>query len=116
MTKQQETRGRGMLHVTSDVWASVGKPATPDQWRKALLLPDTYEVERVSRCSCPSTGYTLALLTTAIPLDGTHIAQVEIIPSYQLNEEKKPELTKIEIRQWNGEEWLDITTEVFVGV
>ncbi len=53
MTDVQE-KGRGILHVTADVWALIGKPTTPDEWHKVLLLPDTYEVERVNRCTCSS--------------------------------------------------------------
>lgn len=116
-----KVKGRGMLYVHSSIWENgLDKPTTPEQWHKALLLPDNFEVQSIGRrVDYPNDRFELTVLSETIPTDTDHITQTEITPYYYaINKcmedgtvNRQVILTRIDVNQWNGEKWETVATQ-----
>lgn len=95
-----KTKGWGMLYISREVFPYLGKPETPEQWHKALLLPDTFEVVNINMHH--QKGIELIVLSDEIKVDDAHILQVEVAPQYRRNGDVV-ELMSIYLYKWDGE-------------
>jgi len=110
--KSAKLKGRGVLRVSAVVMAELDSSST-DALRKALLLPDTYEIEHIQQVNYGDTRdgvYELFLLSDEIPVSNAHLHDVQVMPIYckTLNEETgtyDTDLVRIDIEQWTSEGW-----------
>lgn len=119
MSNSTATKGQGILQVSATLWDVLDKPVTSQEWHKALLLPDAYEIEHITppldqEYSTDQAGYyTLYVNHAAIPVavGATYLPIVTPIYYRHYARDASPlrvELACIEIMQWNGEAWKQV--------
>lgn len=102
-----KTRGHGCMRVSMGIYAFLGSPTTPDEWHKALLLPDNYEILRVERKASQDL-FELTLLSEDIPVGEGIFVDPFYIALFDADGKKIPQLDHIEMSRWNGKSWEDI--------
>jgi hypothetical protein len=97
-------KGRGYISVQARAWSEIGSPETPEQWHKALLLPEDYEIERIERDRHVRQGELFGVFVRHedIPIIGDHTPMPEIKPLYTRTEDGTTALSSIEIWHWDG--------------
>ena len=101
------TKGQGCMRVSIGIHPDLNSPVTADEWHKALLLPDNYEVTQIERRE--ETGlFELTLLSEDIPT-GEGISVIPVyIALFDKDGTKTPQLDHIEMSRWNGEQWEEV--------
>ena len=113
-------RGRGIIRISNvpELLEGLGNPEAPEEWHKALLLPEHYVVEsarpRIIPGALDGTEIVLVVESEAIPLSERPIDDTVVMPCYYRYESGTVQLTCIDINQWDGEYWKTKHTEMFM--
>lgn len=115
MSTELQTKGRGYIRVSASLWDETGKPETPEAWHKVLLLPETYEIERIEHHEygdARGNVFDVFVQHEDIPIIGDHTPMPEVRPFYRAEYhegettlEKKAFLDRIEIWAWQDGQW-----------
>ena len=80
--------GQGSLRISPAFWSDLGCPKTPEDWKKALHLPECYQVESAVHPSPSQEGIVrdyIELIVTGIPQIEESRGMPEVTP-YYINE------------------------------
>lgn len=110
---EEKIKQQGMIYVSAGAWDDLGKPETCEAWKKALLLPDAYDIESVDK-SRKQYGdytlrngdvYTLYVRHEDIPEVVGASLLPEVVPVYRRNDNKQVMLQYIEMRKYYDDDW-----------
>lgn len=103
----QQAKGHGILQVSASLYSELDSPGTPEEWHKALLLPDTFTVESIAKNDRLEV-YELTVSSRFLPDE----EGIYITPTYSRNTQEVDDmilsqvsLNKIEFTQLVGESW-----------
>lgn len=92
------------MRVAISVHPDLDSPTTFDEWHKALLLPDNYEITQIEKKELEG-FFELTLLSEDIPV-GEGISVIPVyIALFDKNGTKTAQLDHIEMSRWNGDQW-----------
>lgn len=111
--EQDPELGEGLLCVDASLWEEIGKPETHDAWRKALLLPESYRIERIEHLR-ELKRFVLRVRHEAIPVVVGASYLPRVVPFYTRrfrDGQTSAWLAHIDIRVWDEQEgWQTVAT------
>ncbi len=104
------SKGRGTLRVSTFLWPDLGSPVTPQDWAKAILLPDDYEIERVERDEkVPGELFKLIVVSERIPASEYEIG----VTMHHRIDNGVAFFDHIGLSLWNGQRWEEVANEQY---